>query len=281
VIHMLGDGPGARNNAAHVRGIRQAIKSERPEAYVLGEHFAEASRWLQGDQEDGAMNYFGFLKPVLEWLVPTNEQTAGPLSTASLCAWLQRTRGAIPYANQLAQINLLGSHDTPRFLTRVGRDVDRMRIGLALLFAYPGVPCVYYGDEVGMEGGRDPDCRRPFDWRSDTWNRTLRDDVRVFARLRASRTELRHGAIVDLAHGEHWLAFARFTAEAATVVIANRGPETEVAFNPLDIPLAKAPQRWLDAFGQEVPLDSTRAKLIIPACAARFAVTAKSLPGLL
>jgi alpha-glucosidase len=281
VIHMLGEGPGAHNNAAHVRAIRQAIKAEQPNTYVLGEHFAEASRWLQGDQEDGAMNYFGFLKPVFEWLVPANAQGTQPLSTASLCAWLQRTRGAIPYANQLAQLNLLGSHDTPRFLTRVGRDVDRMRIGLALLFAYPGVPCVYYGDEIGMEGGPDPDCRRPFDWRPETWNRTLRDDLRVFARLRASRMELRHGAFVDLAQGEHWFAFARFTAEAATVVIANRGPETEIEFSPLDIPLASTPKRWADLSGQEVPLDLPRPKLTIPARTARFVVTAKSLPGLL
>jgi alpha-glucosidase len=281
VIHMLGEGPGALNNAAHVRGIRRAVKSERSDAYVLGEHFAEASRWLQGDQEDGAMNYFGFLKPVFEWLASTNERTTEPLATASLCSWLHRTRGAIPYANQLAQLNLLSSHDTPRFLTRVGRDVDRVRIALALLFAYPGVPCVYYGDEVGMEGGPDPDCRRPFDWRPDTWNRTVRDDVRVFARLRAARSELRHGAIVELAHGEHWVAFARFTAGAATVVIANRGPEVEVSFSPLDIPLAQGPKRWIDPFGQDVPLEMPRAKLIIPARAARFAVTAKSLPGLL
>ena len=54
VIHMLGEGPGARNNAQFVREFRQAIKQENGQAYVLGEHFAEATRWLQGEQEDGA-----------------------------------------------------------------------------------------------------------------------------------------------------------------------------------------------------------------------------------
>lgn len=102
VIHMLGEGPGATNNAEHVRGIRRAIKQENPDAFVLGEHFAEATRWLQGDQEDGAMNYFGFAKPVWLWLAGDTAHGGAPIATAALCDWLRRTRGAIPYANQLA-----------------------------------------------------------------------------------------------------------------------------------------------------------------------------------
>src|SRR5262249_107943 len=68
VVHMLGEGPGAWNNAHHVRQMRRAVRDENPDGYVLGEHFGEATRWLQGEQEDGAMNYYGFAHPVRAWL---------------------------------------------------------------------------------------------------------------------------------------------------------------------------------------------------------------------
>ena len=65
---MLGEGTGAANNAEYVRHFRRALREENPQAYLLGEHFFEATKWLQGDQEDGAMNYYGFARPVTEFL---------------------------------------------------------------------------------------------------------------------------------------------------------------------------------------------------------------------
>ena len=75
---------------------------------------------------------------------------------------MTRSRRRLPFEIQLSQFNLLGSHDTPRFLTRVKGNRDLMKAAVTLLFTYIGVPCVYYGDEVGLEGGDDPDCRRTF-----------------------------------------------------------------------------------------------------------------------
>ena len=68
VIHMLGDGTGAGNNAPTCAHCAGAAKDENPDAYILGEHFFEATRWLQGDQEDGAMNYYGFAHPLRAFL---------------------------------------------------------------------------------------------------------------------------------------------------------------------------------------------------------------------
>ena len=65
---MLGEGAGARNNTEYVRHFRRTLREENPQAYVLGEHFFEATAWLQGDQEDGAMNYYGFGLPVRAFL---------------------------------------------------------------------------------------------------------------------------------------------------------------------------------------------------------------------
>ena len=190
VVHMLGEGPGAHRNARHVRAMRRAVREENPQAYVLGEHFSEATRWLQGDQEDGAMNYFGFTQPVRAWLAGLDlGGVRARLGTADFTAALARAVAAIPYANQLAQLNLLGSHDTTRMLTELGGDIALMKLAATLLFTRPGVPCIYYGDEIGLQGGPDPDCRRCFEWDRRLWDDDLYAHYRALAALRRQRAE--------------------------------------------------------------------------------------------
>ncbi|HKE20529.1 MAG TPA: maltodextrin glucosidase [Kofleriaceae bacterium] len=224
VIHMLGEGSGATNNAHHVRGLRRAVREESRDAYVLGEHFAEATRWLQGDQEDGAMNYYGFAHPLREWLAGADiEGAPSALATPDLAGWLDAARGRIPHDNQLAQLNLLDSHDTARFLTVLGGDTALMKLAVTMLFTWPGVPCIYYGDEIGLEGENDPDCRRCFDWDRARWDQDLFEHYRARIALRAGHAELRHGACLVLHAEGDVLAFARFLPDAATVVAINRG----------------------------------------------------------
>jgi alpha-glucosidase len=162
-----------------------AAREENPDAYILGEHFFEATRWLQGDQEDGAMNYYGFAHPLRAFLAG-KDVNYHPVSidAGDLDQWLTDARSRIPYANQLCQLNLLGSHDTSRFLTLLGEDLALMRIALLLQFTYPGVPCIYYGDEIGMTAENDPYNRACFDWNPERWDLNLRDFVRNLARLR-------------------------------------------------------------------------------------------------
>jgi alpha-glucosidase len=264
VIHMLGEGPGALHNAHHVSAMRRAIHEENPNAYVLGEHFSEATRWLQGDQEDGAMNYHGFTTPVWAWLAGLDLGAASPherqrISTPQLEARMAQAIAAVPYANQLAQLNLLGSHDTVRMLTQLGGDLDLMQVGFTLLFTRPGVPCLYYGDEIGTPGGADPDCRRCFDWDRSRWPCTLWTHVQQLAQQRRGRSEWQRGATVTLAQGADWWAYARFDEGAATVVVVNRGDAVDVL-----VPLHALPvrvRRWstldgtaLDTPGAALPL---------------------------
>ena len=268
VIHMLGEGPGAANNAHYVREFRHAMRDENPAAYVLGEHFSEATRWLQGDQEDGAMNYYGFLHPVRAWLAGLDiNHHPLRLATADFERWLARGRATIPWDNQLAQLNLLDSHDTARLLTLLGGDADRMRLAVTLLFTAPGVPCVYYGDEIGLEGGPDPDCRRCFDWDRSHWNRPLFDHYRAMATLRRQREELRQGAWQTLAQGDDWLAFARYTGAHATVVALNRG-----AAQAVSVPLARLPMRlghWREIGGHDFELGADGLSALLPASGSR------------
>ena len=81
-------------------------------------------------------------------------------------------------------LNLLDSHDTDRFLTRVKGDAGRFRTAAAIMFFNPGIPCVYYGDEIGMEGGYDPDCRRTFEWNEENWDKDTRNLIKQLMKLK-------------------------------------------------------------------------------------------------
>jgi alpha-glucosidase len=252
VVHMLGEGPGAANNAHHVGELRRAMREENPEGYLLGEHFAEATRWLQGGLEDGSMNYYGFAKPVRAWLAGRDIAShPAQLSTAAFERWWTAARARVPYANQLAQLNLLDSHDTSRFLTAVAGDVDRMKLAVTLLFTYAGVPCVYYGDEIGLEGGEDPDCRRCFEWDRARWHVPLHEHYRRLIQWRKQRVEWRHGAYQTLAIDEDAIAFARYVEGSVTLVAVNRGTAPSV----LPLRLGELPVevvRWRNADGDAV-----------------------------
>lgn len=220
VIHMLGEHGTAAGNSYHVRQMRQCVKQENPEAYILGEHFFEAGSWLQGDQEDGAMNYYGFAHPVRAFLAGMDiAYHPVRVSAEEFDLWLTQARANIPFANQLTQLNLLDSHDTARFLSLLNGDRQLMQTAVTLLFTYIGTPCVYYGDEVGMEGGPDPDCRRCFPWDSTEWDHLLHDHYRRMIRLRKTHPALRRGDIHTLYAGEHSYVFAR-TLESDVVITA-------------------------------------------------------------
>ncbi|MBD1565085.1 maltodextrin glucosidase [Vibrio sp. S12_S33] len=165
VIHMLGEGEGAKNNAHYVKAFRQSAKQTNPNCYVLGEHFFEATQWLQGDQEDGAMNYYGFAHPIRALLAKL-DIAFDPIdiSVSEFLDWLAEARAKLPWANQLSQLNQLDSHDTARFIELVKYDSALFKIASTLLFTYIGTPCIYYGTEVGLEGSHDPDNRRCMPW---------------------------------------------------------------------------------------------------------------------
>ena len=264
-VHMLGEGPGAGNNAAMLRAMRDAVRDENPEAILVGEHFSEASPWLQGDQEDAAMNYWGFTLPLWQWLAGVDfGGRAAPIATTDLVDWLGESRAVVPHEVALAQWNALDSHDTQRLFTLLGTDEARHALALALQFGYPGVPCIYYGDEVGLQGGNDPDNRRCFDWSGASWRGGILERVKQLAAWRRDRAELREGACITLAHGNDWVAFARVNATAVTLLLLNRGDAVDAVL-PLDA-LPFDVDRWDSPSGHAWTLDGRTVRLPLPAC---------------
>ncbi len=267
VAHMMGEGSGARHNHRVLRALRRAIRDERPDAFILGEHFSEATRWLQGDQEDGAMNYYGFAHPVRAFLTGKDiDYQPVAIDAAMLDDWMTDARSRIPYINQLCQMNLLGSHDTARFLTLACEDRGLMALGLHLLFAYPGVPCIYYGDEIGMTGANDPHNRATFDWNPVHWDLDLRNLVQRLARLRRAHPALRRGAYRTLVAEGDRFGFARFDGAEILILVMNRSeqPAAGIALNLGELPWLPAGLADLLGDGGGWTLEGERLTLDLP-----------------
>ena len=174
--------------------FRRRIKAINPEAYIVGEIWDEPSRWLKGDQFDGVMNY-PLRRAVLAFLFDEK-----PINLAEFA---KRLREAFPKDRFGVPMNLLGSHDTIRLASLPCSNLQRVKLALAILFFLPGAPCIYYGDEIGMEGGKDPDNRRTFPWNMLSDGRrspvfrflneliTLRNEERV---LRDGKLEVAYSA---------------------------------------------------------------------------------------
>lgn len=229
VIHMLGEGAGAYNNAHYVRMLRKVIKAENPDAYLLGEHFFEATSWLQGDQEDAAMNYYGFGHPVRAFFTGMDiAYHPIQLDAADFADWLGRARAVIPFAQLNAQLNQLDSHDTRRLISMLNGQVDLYQAAIGLLMTYIGTPCLYYGDELALPGEDDPDCRRCFPWDREQWPETVFESTRRWIAHRKALNALQSGALVTLYAAGDVMVFARVLETEQCLVAVNRGDAVEV-----------------------------------------------------
>ena len=191
------DVPGEIDDDAFWQEFRHRVKAINPEAYIVGEIWYDARRWLQGDQFDASMNYpvtgacLSFLTgPHLD--LNTTLQAGGYrglVSRIDANEFADRIDGILgmydPDVTRV-QLNLLDSHDTPRFLTCASGDLASLKLALSFLFTYPGAPCIFYGDEIGLSGRHDPECRQPFPWDPARWNSELLDFVKSLVTLARS-----------------------------------------------------------------------------------------------
>ncbi len=237
------DVPGEIDDDAFWHEFRRVVRGANPDAYIVGEIWHEAHRWLQGDQFDAVMNYI-FNRACLGFFggerLDTTEHPGGydlrPLSTSQFADAVDDMLALYDWQVTLVQLNLLSSHDEPRFLTMVQGDRDALKLATLFQMTFPGAPCVYYGDEIGMEGRHDPDCRRAFPWDEARWDRDLLEFFRRAVRLRHEHPALRHGHYLRLhaddRHGVYAFARRSFSEGETLVVVLNNGPTSY----DLDVP---------------------------------------------
>ncbi|WP_066191713.1 glycoside hydrolase family 13 protein [Gracilibacillus timonensis] len=167
------------NEVDHVfwRDFRQVVKKAKPDAYILGEIWHDSLKWLQGDQFDAVMNY-PFTNGAVEFFAKQNMDSPTFLDT------ITKVLHMYPQNVNEVTFNLLDSHDTPRILTEA--DGEKARIKLLYLFqmSFIGSPCIYYGDEISMDGGDDPGCRKCMVWQENKQDQEMFAFVKRLINLR-------------------------------------------------------------------------------------------------
>ncbi len=138
--------------------FRERCREVKPEHVLIGEIWGDAGNWIHPDVFDAVMNYKYFKDPVVKWI--GQEQGNAAVFDRELAPG--RTR--YPLQAVRSQMNLIDSHDTARFLRISGGDPRRLQLAATFAMTYVGSPHIYYGNEVALHGGRDPDCRRTFPW---------------------------------------------------------------------------------------------------------------------
>jgi glycosidase len=216
------DVPNEIDDEAFWAEFRQTVKQANPEAYLLGEIWTVDPRWVGPQTFDGLMNY-PLRKALLDLVVE------GSLTPSSFRAEVERQIAAYPEPNVHAQYNLLGSHDTERVATLARGDADGLRQLFCLQFFLPGAPGVYYGDEIGLEGGKDPESRGAFPWNRQAWDLSRRELLRRLIDLRKARPELRGGRLEFLVADDErkCLAFARRLGDSVSLYAANLSGERQ------------------------------------------------------
>ncbi|MCY0895834.1 MAG: glycoside hydrolase family 13 protein [Alicyclobacillaceae bacterium] len=201
------------NEIDHVfwKKFRRVVKAAKPDALIIGEVWHDSLPWLNGDEFDGVMNYV-FRDAVLDCLV---EKT---LSPGEFAGRMSALLVQYPEAATRSMFNLLGSHDTARVRTIAKGDVDAVVRAMAFQFTFPGIPMIYYGDEVGMLGGPDPDCRRGMVFEPSKQHMRLLEAVRCLARLRRSERALHGPHVQFLCSTASHLRFRRTSLDGLSAI---------------------------------------------------------------
>lgn len=198
----------------------KAARMENAPDGVIGEVMTYAEDWVEDGSLDGIMNYY-FRETVLGL-------AQGDVHVAQAAYNFKRMARRYGRSALLRSWNILSSHDTPRLATLVP-EFERRSLAQVLAFVFPGIPMIYYGEEIGMLGGADPDCRNPMQWDESQWDHKNLDLLRRLTGLKSSQAALRTGDYLPMPQPGHptVLAFARTTdvPREVVVVLANCSDE--------------------------------------------------------
>ena len=196
--------------------LRQAVLKLKPDFYICGEIWHNSMPWLRGDEYDAVMNYT---------LQESIDSFWANKSTTALEFEHQINRCLTLYPQQITNVmfNLLDSHDTMRLITRSNENIDVFYQKLAVLFTLNGTTCIYYGTEIALSGGYDPDCRRCMPWNcidKGQYNDKI-ENVKKLIDIRKSYDELKNGEIRFIHLNNRVIAYEKYGTNNTIRVIVN------------------------------------------------------------
>ena len=226
---------GAENHHTEVmQGIRKAMNEVNPQTWLVAENGDFEASDLNGLGWQGAMNYQGFMRPFWNWINRNPEITGGfqglpfampKINGRQLVASIQEFNSSIPWRSLTASMLLLDSHDTARFRTVVLGDVNAHVSAMTMMLTYPGVPSIFAGDEIGLEGSWGEDARRTINWQDrSNWDHGFMDEVRKLISLRKGQDALINGGLRWVAVEDDYLVFLRESKKQSILVMVSRGP---------------------------------------------------------
>ena len=211
-----------------LRSLRQRVKTLNPNTWIVGETWGDASTWLMGDQWDAAMNY-PFLFSNVDFFAE------GKITPTAFTTRLMQLYSSHPPQVSRNMMNSLSTHDTPRFLTRCNGDQNLQRLAAAVQFTWVGAPCIYYGEELGMQGGQDPDNRRGMEWNRVTPDNAMLSYYKRLVKLRRTSRALQSGvpAILMTDDNARTLAYSRTLNNELAIVAINRSDKPQTLAIPM------------------------------------------------
>jgi glycosidase len=195
--------------------FQDILRTTNPNAYICGEIWEADSTWIENGYFDGLMNY-----PLRTGIIDLLQAKISPSTFLQQISNLLKN---YPDQNRYAMFNLLGSHDTERIRTILQDDFALIQIAYLFLFTFIGAPVIYYGDEIGIRGGKDPESRRAFPWDEHQWEIPLKQKIEKLIHLRRIFPALRLGEFIPLDHDDNKLVFsyARTYENIAFIMVIN------------------------------------------------------------
>ncbi len=216
--------------AATRRTIDARSAVDGRERWLLAEHCYDAGDDLAGDTWHGAMAYQWFTRPLWSWLRGArpfslmSEIELPSLPGPSVVASMRELSANVTWTARRASMTMLDSHDTARFRTAVGGDPIRHLVGLTALMTMPGVPTLFAGSEVGVEGDTMDTCRVPFPWDEDGWDHETFEAIRALVEIRRKESALQTGGLRWIDATADTITFARELPGRLVLVDLRRAP---------------------------------------------------------
>ncbi|CAB4867433.1 MAG: glycoside hydrolase family 13 protein [Actinobacteria bacterium] len=225
---------GSENHHTEVmQGIRNAMTEVNPQTWLVAENADFEASDLNGLGWQGAMNYQGFMRPFWNWINRNPEITGGfqglpfampKINGEQLVASMKEFNASIPWRSLTASMMLLDSHDTARFRTVVMGDRKAHIAAMTMMLTYPGVPSIFAGDEIGLEGSWGEDARRTINWRDKSgWDLEFFSQVTELVKLRRTQDALINGGLRWVAVEDDYLVFLRESKKQSILIFVSRG----------------------------------------------------------
>lgn len=255
--------------------IRNAIKEEKADAYILAEDWNDGYEYLKGDEWDAIMNFYGCGRPIREYVgqldfrqsrKPELRKLKSNTSAAALRERIMNAYAKLPFVISENQFNMIDCHDIARLHNDTTISFEQYKIAVYLLYMLPGCVCMYYGDEVGL-GGRitsTEGCRYPMNWDVELQKNPYYQLYQTMNQWKNSCSALQDGGFKILSAEGNVFACARFNEEQVVLAVTSMEQELikemEINLNIFGQNL-KFPEQ--DVIGEKLVYEGKNEKVIL------------------